>query len=265
MPRKAAATTPGAHSPLRMVSLPRLEKQVQLAWPPAGSPAKRCVLAGLQRIQYVFVYPETGDLVLAGPAGDWRPGPEGPHRRRRTGRPVLRLDDLVVVLRHMLQRRRRQVRLHDHAARRRPWPACRRSSTASSGGRIRPEQRKAWLEQLRSQLGKQDIEVYGLDPRTRAARVMVEADYRMKLVGMGLEEGVPGVQSYLAMIKLPPGRGPAADGRAALVVHAELRGRARRRKTAWPSPSAARASRCKARTSISRPRASGCTPASRRT
>ena len=39
--------------------------------------------------------------------------------------------------------------------------------------------------------GKQDIEVYGLDPRTRAAQVIVEADYRMKLVGMGLEAGVP--------------------------------------------------------------------------
>ena len=27
---------------------------------------------------------------------------------------------------------------------------------------------------------------------------------RMKLVGMGLEEGVPGVQSYLASIRVPP-------------------------------------------------------------
>ena len=62
-----------------------------------------------------------------------------------------------------------------------------------------------WLEQFRSQVGKQDIEVYGLDPRTRAARILVEADYRMKLVGMGLEEGVPGVTSYLNLIKLAPG------------------------------------------------------------
>ena len=34
---------------------------------------------------------------------------------------------------------------------------------------------------------------------------MVEADYRMKLVGMGLEQGVPGVESYLASIELGPG------------------------------------------------------------
>ena len=55
------------------------------------------------------------------------------------------------------------------------------------------------------QLGRQDIEVYGLDPRTRATRVMIEADYRMKLVGMGLEEGVPGVKSYLDLIQIPAG------------------------------------------------------------
>ena len=35
------------------------------------------MLAGLQRIQYVLVYPDTGDIVLAGPAGDWRRGAEG--------------------------------------------------------------------------------------------------------------------------------------------------------------------------------------------
>jgi hypothetical protein len=41
---------------------------------------------------------------------------------------------------------------------------------------------------------------------------MVEADYRMKLVGMGLEEGVPEVPSYLAMIRLGPRQGAPAMG-----------------------------------------------------
>ena len=34
-------------------------------------------LAGLKRIKYILVYPETGDIVLAGPAGDWRRDVEG--------------------------------------------------------------------------------------------------------------------------------------------------------------------------------------------
>jgi hypothetical protein len=81
-----------------------------------------------------------------------------------------------------------------------------------SGEKAQPGSRKEWVEQLRSRLGKQAIEVYGLDPRTRAARVMVEADYRMKLVGMGLEEGVPGVESYLDLIQLPAGQAPPPMG-----------------------------------------------------
>jgi hypothetical protein len=73
---------------------------------------------------------------------------------------------------------------------------------------IAAESRPAWLDQLRSKVGKQDIEVYGIDPRTRAAQVIVEADYRMKLVGMGLEAGVPGVVSYLNSIKVGPDQPP---------------------------------------------------------
>ena len=61
-----------------MVSLPRLERQVQLLAAQGNRPSEAMqVLAGLERIQYVFVYPESGDLVIAGPAGDWTAGPGG--------------------------------------------------------------------------------------------------------------------------------------------------------------------------------------------
>jgi hypothetical protein len=73
---------------------------------------------------------------------------------------------------------------------------------------LRPGQRDTWLKQLRQKLGPQEIDVYGIDPRTRAGLVLVEADYRMKLVGMGLEEGVLDVPSYLDMIQVPPGQAP---------------------------------------------------------
>ena len=73
----------------------------------------------------------------------------------------------------------------------------------SSAAPLKAGARDRWLGQLRDTLGKQDITVYGIDPRTRAGRTMIEADYRMKLVGMGLEEGVLGVKSYLASIPTP--------------------------------------------------------------
>ena len=197
-------------SPLRMVSLPRLEKQVQLALAAGRQPSEAMrTLAGLQRIQYVFLYPQTGDLVLAGPADDWTVGPEGLLVGVESGRPVLRLDDLVVVFRHMLSSRDAKFGCMITP---RQEALARVQEFLKHQHPIEPEQRRAWLEKLREQLGKQDIEVYGLDPRTRAARVMVEADYRMKLVGMGLEDGVLGVESYLAMIKVPPGQAPPPMG-----------------------------------------------------
>jgi len=195
-------------SPLRKVSLTRLEKQVQLRLAEGLGPTEEMrVLAGLQRVRYVFVYPETGDLVLAGPAGSWTVGPEGRLVGEQSGAPVVRLEDLVVVLRHMLGQA--DGRFGCLITPRRENLARLRAFLAESTKRpLRPGERPVWLERLRSTLGKQDIEVYGLDPRTRAARVLVEADYRMKLVGMGLEKGVPGVESYLDSIQLGPGEAP---------------------------------------------------------
>ena len=217
---RAAGAAPAARqqddvrrsSPLRMVSLPRLEKHVQLRLAVGRQPTEAMqVLAGLRRIKYVFVYPESGDLVLAGPAGDWRIGEQGHIVGTDSGQPVLRLDDLVVVFRRMM---------HGPEAR----FGCAITPTQDALARAkaflseppktfnRPAERQAWVQRLRSALGRQQIEVYGLDPRTRAARLMVEADYRMKLVGMGLEEGVPGVQSYLDSIKVAADQAPPPLG-----------------------------------------------------
>ncbi len=90
-------------SPLRMISLTRLEKQIQLNDALGqGVDETMKYLAGLRRIQYVFVYPETGDLVVAGPAGDWTVAGENRVVSRETGDPVVRLDDLVVIFRQMM-------------------------------------------------------------------------------------------------------------------------------------------------------------------
>ena len=247
---------------MRMVSLPRLEKCVQLRLA-AGQPPTEAmqVLAGLSRIRSVFIYPESGDIVLAGPAGDWKQGDEGAIVSADTGRPVLRLDDLVVVLRRMMSgpdasfgcritpRDANLARLQAFLQRSQSHP-------------IDSEFRRAWLDQLRRQVGRQDIEVEGIDPRTRAAQVIVEADYRMKLVGMGLEAGVPGVVSYLKSIKVGPGQPPppmsvlrwwfTLNYDAVLCSQDRLAFALR-----------ARASRWKARTSFLRPRANRFTPARR--
>jgi len=69
-----------------------------------------------------------------------------------------------------------------------------------------------WSDGIRSALGKQDVEVHGIDPQSHTARVLVEADYRMKLLGMGLEESIPEVPCYFDRVKLlPDGSAPPMD------------------------------------------------------
>lgn len=194
-----AAGSPRRESSLRKVSLPRLERAVQLRLA-AGKPIEDNMryLAGLQKVQFVLVYPETGDIVLAGPAGDWRPDSEARMVGVNSGRPVLQLDDLVVLLRHM----RRPDATFGCSINPRPESLARTKTFLDESSRapLKPNGRDPWLAKVRETMGAQDIEYYGIDPRTRVAQVLVEADYRMKLVGIGLEEGVLGVPSYLASI-----------------------------------------------------------------
>ncbi|HZZ28772.1 MAG TPA: DUF1598 domain-containing protein [Pirellulales bacterium] len=195
-------------SALRKVSLVRLERQVELLAAQGRRPTEEIqAMAGLQRIRYVLVYPEQGDIVLAGPAGPWQTDREGRMVGKESGRPVLQLDDFVVILRRMMSAAQAPL-------------GCNITPTDASLGEVKsfvsesnktplkPGQRDEWLKRLREKLGQQKIEVYGIDPRTRVGLVLVEADYRMKLVGMGLEEGVYGVPSYLDMIELAPGQSP---------------------------------------------------------
>src|SRR5262249_43622769 len=88
------------HSKLRKVSLTRLEREVAKCRA-EGKPIDDVMqhLAGLTRIQYVFCYPKSGDVVVAGPAEAWAQAPSGRILAIDSGRPALDLDDLVVALR----------------------------------------------------------------------------------------------------------------------------------------------------------------------
>jgi hypothetical protein len=191
-------------SSLRKVSLRRLEKELQkLA--AQGKPASQAMknFAGMYSLDYVFIYPKTGDIILAGPAGRWTTQGEGRVVNHRNGKPVLQLDDFVTMLRatHSTD----PVFGCSITPTQERLAATRHYITESTKKPLQPHQRNAWLKSLRDALGKQEIDVFGIAPQTHAARILVEADYRMKLVGMGLEEGTLGVTSYLDSIELKPG------------------------------------------------------------
>jgi hypothetical protein len=194
-------------SPLRYVSLPRLEAAIaqrQAAHQPL-EPAM-LTLAGLQRVQYVLVYPETHDLVLAGPAGDWQATREG-LVDAASGHPLVRLDDLLTLWRR--QREKGEAAFGCSIVPRQAGLARVQDYIASTSGQpIEPSQRREWLAGLRGALGVQDVEYFNIDPHTRVAGLLLAADYHMKLIGMGLADGVPGVKSYLATVHI------GADGKA---------------------------------------------------
>jgi hypothetical protein len=101
--RKLRASDTGAiaaSTPLRKISLSRLEKHLERSLAEGRSPSDEMRnLAGLYRIRYVLVYPDQREIVLAGPAGAWREDAEGRRLNVESGQPVVQLDDLVTVFR----------------------------------------------------------------------------------------------------------------------------------------------------------------------
>lgn len=196
-PTEADARTPSA---LRFVSLGRLERELtrrQATGDRVGQDV--LALAGLRRVRYVMLHER--DVLLAGPAGDWRPQGDGRIVTPDTGEAVVRLDDLLTLL-----RRRFGEDASGRSAgplgcsiepRQRALAAAQQYLSEWRDKAVPPSRRAAWAEGLRAVIGTQDIRVFGVDPESRVAGVLIEADHHMKLVGMGLAEGVPGVESYL--------------------------------------------------------------------
>jgi len=190
-------------SPLRKVSLTRLERIVaQRLADGRGVDDVMKHLAGLTRLEYVFCYPESGDIVIAGPAEAWGEAPSGRMQGIESGRPVLELQDLVVALRAF----------PPGSDKKKPFIYCSIDPTEDGlsrmhqflhelGGRIgnpaqNPGQDQYIVNGLRERLGMQVITVGGISPKTHFAQVMVEADYRMKLIGIGLEQPPVRLTSY---------------------------------------------------------------------
>jgi hypothetical protein len=192
-------------SALRLVSLTRLEQDVarRLA---AGQTVVESMrqLAGLSQIQYVFVYPDNGEVVIGGPAEGWRYNEYGMPVGMESGRPTLQLDDLVTVLRTFTDGGRQMFGCSID-----PRPEGLKelkefAAASQAKGPLAAGQVRRWAEQLGQKLGRQDISVYGIPGDSRVARVIVEADYRMKLIGVGKLDGGPHVPDYFEILAKDP-------------------------------------------------------------
>jgi hypothetical protein len=186
-------------SALRKVSLRQMEAAVA-EQRKNGTPISDELryLAGIQRIQYVFVYPDRGDIVIAGPAEGWKLNALGEVVGLTTNRPVLLLDDLLVALRSIEGAQSTGILCSID-----PTPAgLARAAQLSQrltnpGADIDPI-----LGRLEEAMGRQTITVKGVPADSHFARVLVAADYRMKRIAMGFEPSpVAGLPNYLDMVK----------------------------------------------------------------
>ncbi|HUG71260.1 MAG TPA: DUF1598 domain-containing protein [Pirellulaceae bacterium] len=186
---------------LRMVSLRGLETACEDAVKNnlGQLPDEVKFLAGLQRIRYVFVYPEENDIVLAGPGEGWRINDDATVVGITTGRPVLHLDDFLVAMRTVHEARRGGISVSiDPTA-----EGTRNLQELFDAHRGRPLNPTPQFEAAAKQaFGPQMVTLTGVPDTSRFARVLVAADYRMKRLAMNLEKSpVRGFGSYLEMIK----------------------------------------------------------------
>jgi len=195
--RRAAAYAelPGGirkRSGFRKVSLSRLEAEVARAAAEDRDVSDEIQrLAGLTRVQYVFVYPgegsAPGEVVIAGPAEGWITDATGRVVGIESGSPTLLLEDLAAALRAFPPGEPSDATIGCSIDPRQEGLAA-LQAFIKSVGRVNPKASPEELVVGMSQaLGPQDVRVDGVSASTHFAQVMVEADYRMKLIGIGLE------------------------------------------------------------------------------
>lgn len=185
-------------SALRVVSLNRLEEAVRecLDQNKPITPEMQ-LLAGLTRVECVFYLKESNDIAIAGPAEMAFIDPEGQVRGMQSGLPLLRLEDLVVAL-----------RAFPPAGQPTPVISCSIDPTQEGNAaaqrflnslpRTNPNIR-VLEEGLRKAMGMQVVTIRGISPKTRFANVLVTADYRMKLIGMGKERAAAKIKSFVEL------------------------------------------------------------------
>jgi hypothetical protein len=195
---------------LRFVSLKRLEQEVAARLDQGlPIPESMAQLGGLTQVQYVAIDEQERDILIGGPAEAWQYSATGQPVGLASGRPTLQLDDFVVVLRTFargeadfgcsINTRDAGVKaLQDYAA-------ASQARGPLSAGSVRN-----WVKQLQAKLGKQDIVVWGVPADSRVARVIVEADYRMKLIGIDKLDAGKTIPSYFDLLASANSKNPPA-------------------------------------------------------
>jgi len=184
----------------RVVSLKQIAARLQAGGSPEQKQSAELLwLAGLWRLEKVVFDQTAGDIYLIGPGEAFGPDQSGRMVGQSNGRPVLRLDDLLTVLRRPSNgdrtigcsidpRPENMARLQEY---------LRQNSYPASSQAV--QQRFRVMAEV---LGPQNIRLWGVPEQSHFAIALVEADLRMKRISMGSDSaGVPGIRSHLSLLK----------------------------------------------------------------
>lgn len=185
-------------SKLRKVSLNRLEKAVAEKAERGEKPtADMIAMAGITKLEYVFFYPDSGDIVLAGPAEGFGRDSVGRVVGIDSQRPCLLLDDVIVALRTFGPTSKKSSVISVSIDPTEAGLKRMQQALKQIGGSFQPNQVSMIVNTLQQALGKNDVTITGVPGGTHFAHVLTEADYRMKLIGIGLEKVPVPMQNYI--------------------------------------------------------------------
>lgn len=161
-------------------------------------PEEVLFLGGLTRIENVLVYPERQDIVIAGPSEPWKIGPNGSVVGTKSGRPVINLDDLLCAFKTVNNARTTGISVSIEPTEEGVVKLERLLKQVAQNPGVNP---KSYEPAMVEAFGPQQIKLEGLAADSHMARVILAADYRMKLYGMNLAKApVKGLPSYIEMV-----------------------------------------------------------------
>ena len=186
---------------LRFVSLTQLEREASKRLT-EGRPIVETMknLAGITQLKYVVVDQKSHDVLIGGPSEAWKIDSNGNAVGVKSGRPTLQLDDLVTVLRTFSNEGPQNFGCSFNPRQEGLQQLQAFVEKSNSRGALEPSAVKGWVNQLQSKLGPQDIELWGVSRDSRVARVVTEADYRLKMIGIGKLEGGQHVPSIFELM-----------------------------------------------------------------
>ena len=186
-------------SKFRKVSLNRMEAEIaKLKKAGKPIPPEMTYMAGLTRISHVFYFPDTKDVVIAGPAEGFYLNGSNYVVGMKSGAPVLQLQDMAVALRTFgPDGKSPKVLSCSIDPTQQGLKQLKQAYSYAQQQNFQAGDAGAVVDLFRNSLGMQTITVKGVSPKTHFAQVMVDADYHMKLIGIGLERPPVRIKSFI--------------------------------------------------------------------